>query len=87
MVGVSDLGRFALVCSNDIAKDDGENDDKANNDESESGVLQTSTTVTSLGRGFPASRLWVQPNTVAGFAIYVVGVQRVGNGRLCACKH
>ena len=82
MAGVSDLSCLALVCANDIAKDDGKNDDKANNDEPESGVLQTSTTVTSLGGGFSASRLWVQPNTVAGFAIYVVGVQRVGNGRL-----
>ena len=79
MAGVSDLSCLALVCSNDIAKDDGKNDDKANNDEPESGVLQTSTTVTSLGRGFPASRLWVEPNTVAGFAIYVVGVKRVSD--------
>ena len=82
MVGVSDLGCFALVCANDIAKDDGKNDGKANNDEPESGVLQTSTTVTSLSGSFSTSRLWIQPNTVAGFAIDVVGVQRVSDGRL-----
>ena len=82
MVGVSDLGCFALVCANDIAKDDGKNDGEANNDEPESGVLQTSTTITSLSGGFPASRLWVQPNAVAGFAIYVVGIKRVSDGRL-----
>ena len=82
MVGVSDLGCFALVGSNDIAKDDGKNDGKANNDEPESGVLQTSTTVTSLSGSFSASRLWVQPNTVARFAIDVIGVEGFGDGCL-----
>jgi len=82
LVGVSDLGCFALVCANDIAKDDGKNDGEANNDEPESGVLQTSATVTRLGGSFPAPRLWVKPNAVAGFAVDVVGIKRVSDGRL-----
>ena len=80
MVGVRDLGCLALVGANHIAKDDGENDGKANNDESESGVLQTPTTISGLGRGLTATWQWLEPDAVTGVALDVVGVQRVGGG-------
>ena len=77
MVWVSDLGCFALVGADHVAKDDGENNGEANNDEPESGVLQIPTTVTSLSRSFSTSGLRIQPNTVARVALHVVGIERI----------